>query len=399
MIDIPFPARRRGRVQNALTLIALVSLASTGCTGGWDHASYDFAQRDAQAKNVDLVVFYKDHLDSSSGQTEDVLRHPRLASLMSGKVRCQLLTEFEPNRRFVAQYGVESAPALIVIHPDETYHVREGAVTLEQAEKFLSEAIAPGKKPTLNPAVPRTYEYRWINIYEDAVEEAKRQNRKMLVLYKWWLSADSSELIRRMDKPEVARHFANMVHCILDWDYMPNRQHMARFSADKVPALVIVNQDGSYHKLVGLASMKQIVEFAVGSRGPGIRPGRDRTDRTSSYRWATDFDRALSAGRRQNQNVFVFYHSVFSDASNQMEQLLTESGTAALFRNTVNCKLDWSNPRNRKRMDRYGVDRVPAFVIIRPDGTYHARIGPQRADDFRRLVTDAERPGRTAADR
>ncbi len=394
------PATRKRRLQSAFGSIVLATLATGGCGPGsdWD-LSYNAALGKAQAKNTDLVVFYKNHLDASSGQMEDLLTKPPISRLLAGKVECLLVPEFEPNRRFVAQYGVDDVPAIIIIHPDETYHAVQGPQTLEALEKFITEAVPPGEKPDLNPSVPREYEYRWFNIYEDALEEAKRQNRQLLVVYKWWLSGDSSELIRRMMKPEVARHFATMIHCMLDWDYVPNRQHMAQFGVDKVPALVIVHQDGTFHAMEGLASISKIVEFAVAARAPGRTPGQPRTDRASGYSWHTDFDRALGIARRRNVNVFVFYHSVFSDTSKYMESRLAEPAVAALFRNTVNCKLDWSNPRNRDLMEPYGVDRVPAFLIIRPDGTFHTRIGPQTAEDLESLVQAAQRPGRSPVGR
>jgi hypothetical protein len=271
----------------------------------------------------------------------------------------------------------------------------QGPQTLEELQKFITGAVPPGEKPNLNPSVPREYEYRWFNIYEDALEEAKRQNRRLLIVYKWWLSGDSTELIRRIHKPEVARHFATMIHCMLDWDYIPNRQHMAQFGVDKVPALVIMHQDGTFHAMEGLASINKIVEFAVAARAPGNRPGLPRTERAASYNWQTDFDRALGIARRQNVNVFVFYHSVFSDTSKQMEDRLMEPAVAALFQNTVNCKLDWSNPQNRALMEPYAVDRVPACLLIRPDGTFHVRIGPQTVEDMASLVHAAQRPGRS----
>ena len=52
-----------------------------------------------------------------------------------------------------------------------------------------------------------------------------------------------------------------------------------------------------------------------------------------------------------------------------------------------------------EEMEPYRVDRVPACLVIRPDGTFHSRIGLQTAEDMEQLVRAAQRPGRSPASR
>ena len=59
--------------------------------------------------------------------------------------------------------------------------------------------------------------------------------------------------------------------------------------------------------------------------------------------------------------------------------------SAPLFQETINCRLDFSVPANRQLMARYGVDRAPAFLLVRPDGTYHARQGTVTREDLASL--------------
>jgi hypothetical protein len=384
-----------GPVSSGCRLLCWGCLLASGCGSAWID-SYNLAEQVARSRETDLVLFYKDHLDPQSGQMAERLEDPHVQSALAGKVKCVLVTVFEPNAKFVAQYDVSSAPALIVVHPDQTYHAREGLMTVEQIVDFLRSAQAPGEKPELNPQLPREYQYQWIGIYEEALERAQRQNRKLFIVYKWWLSGESNELLRRLSKPEVARHVHDMTHCLLDWDYVPNRRHMASYGVQKVPAMVIVHQDGTYHAKEGLPEIADIVRFIVNARAPGQLPGwRARTDVRAAYRWYADFDQAAIVARRQDKSLFVFYYSTFSDESNRMEQLLGQTEAAALFTDTVNCKLDWAIRKNRELVKAYGVDRVPAFVIVRPDGTYHTRVGSVDTVDLVNLLREAERPGRT----
>lgn len=387
--------RWSGPVSSVGRFLWLGCLLASGCGPAWMD-SYNLAEQVARSRDTDIVYFYKDHLDPQSGQMAERLEDPRVKSLLAGKVKCVLVTVFEPNAKFVAQYDVSSAPALIVVHPDQTYQAREGLMSAEQIVEFLHSAATSGEKPELNPQVPREYQYQWIGIYEDALERARRQNRELLIVYKWWLSAESTELLRRLSKPEVARHVHEMVHCLLDWDYVPNRRHMASYGVQKVPAMVIIHQDGTYHAKEGLPEIADIVRFIVNARAPGKLPGwRARADVRSAYRWYAEFDRASIAAVRNDKNLFMFYYSTFSDESNRMEQLLGRTEAAALFTDTVNCKLDWAIRDNRSLVSRYGVDRVPAFIIVRPDGTYHSRVGGASLVDLVNLIREAERPGRT----
>ena len=83
--------------------------------------------------------------------------------------------------------------------------------------------------------------------------------------------------------------------------------------------------------------------------------------------------------------MFIFYHSLVEDESAQMMRLLKTQTVANLFYDTINCSLAWSDARNRRVMHSYGVERTPAFVAVRPDGTFLARQGPQTVDDLREL--------------
>lgn len=370
--------------------------AGAGCGPVW-YFQYQEAENAARAAERPMVVFYKDPFDPKSSRMQDLLEGNQIAPLLADKIRCVLTTEFAPDHKYIAQYGVIQAPALILIHPDGTYHAHNGPMSLEEIRGFLTEARPPGARPTLNPQIPRDIDYRWEGDYEKAMSKARRQNRESLIVYKWWLSAESTELLATLQtRAEVARHFTETVNCLLDRDYLPNRTHVRRYGVSDVPAVILVHRDGTYHAHPGPMTAEQIVRFVTASKPPGKVPGlapAERMETRARYRWYADFSRAQAHARHRGVNVFVFFNSLYSDQSTRMARLLERSDVAALFADTINCRLDFSVAATRQLMVRFRIRRAPAFLILRPDGTYHARTGVVSAEDLAALLRAARKPG------
>ena len=382
-----------------LVFSALVTVVAPGCANKWYYSYAEVEQerlRDRQLGRPerDMLLFYKDHLDAKSGQVQDVLNSPLVKPLTAGKVLCMLVTDFAPNQRYMAQYGVDSAPALVLVHPDGTYHARQGLLSPEQACDFLAGAVGPGATPRTDLQIPPVPDYYWHGSFEQAVDLADRQNRPLFIVYKWWLSAESTELLNRLSQSRVRRQFSDMVHCLLDWDYVPNRTHLARYGVSKVPSMIIVRPDGTYHKLVGLATAEQIIRFAVNSRTPGrTAPRRERLGIAPAIHWQYNYERARAAAHGKGRNLFIFYHSVFVDTSNRATKLFDSTEAAALLADAVCCRLDWVVKKNRTIAAQFGLNEPPSYVVYRPDGTYHARSGPITFGDLTALLQAAERPG------
>ncbi|HEY3244180.1 MAG TPA: hypothetical protein VGM03_12610 [Phycisphaerae bacterium] len=259
------PAANAGKLTGA-ALLAGVALLMTGC-GPQTVLTYEEAEARQRHTDRPILVFYKNHEDPASGQMKENLQNGQLAPLINGTIFCVLVSDFPPNRKFVAQYGVEYPPALIVIHPDGTYHSREGLLSVEEIRTFLASASGPGQPANLNAQVPRDIDYHWENDYERAVLHAQQRNRELFVVYKSWASPESTELLARlMNRPEVALHFVETVNCILDDSFAANRSYMARFGIERVPAMVLVHRDGTYHSHVGPATPEEIVRFVTASQ-------------------------------------------------------------------------------------------------------------------------------------
>lgn len=371
-----------------------------GCAPIW-RFDYDEACRQGRRQDRDVFIFYKDPLDVRSGRMRDVIEGPSVAPLLNDAVRCMLVPSYRPNRKFVAQYGVDQPPALIVVHPDGTYHALSGMHDAEAVRVFLASTDAPGEQPMHDIGVPRRVGFEYFNIAERAEEIARRQNRYLFIIYKWWLHPDSTELIRRASRPDVARYFAETVNCILDWDYLPNRRYVARYGVTKFPAMIMVAPDGRYQTLQGVPGVERIVRFALSARRAerDSGPARSRAAATP-LQWYLDHDSAVRTGQRQERNVLIFFHSVFSDESNAAALMLVQAKSAALLTSTVNCRLDWSDRKSRARMAQYGLEAAPALVLVHPDGTYVAHRGPVTMEELRTFLgrrgTEASPSGETS---
>lgn len=243
----------------------LMLVSGSGCAPKW-HTDINKALRQARRKESPVAVFYKDPLDTRSALMHDVLETPDVQSLLSDKVRCVMVPFYPPDQKFVARYGVLQPPALIVIHPDSTYHALIDAVDEAAVSSFLRRATPPGKSPDQNVELPTSARMQFFNVFERAEEAAKSQNRRLIVIYKWWLDGDSSELIRRFTSPSVSPYFKDTVVCLLDWDYVPNRSVMAEYGVTQYPAIVAVDTDGAYRVMRGVASVEQLTRLAVWRR-------------------------------------------------------------------------------------------------------------------------------------
>ncbi len=379
-------SRRRLRLGSVVPSVALAVCWLAGCGPVW-HFDYDEAVRQARRSDRDVLILYKDPLDVDSGTMRDILESPQIASKHGGKVWCAVVPFYAPNRKFVAQYGVTEAPAVVVVHPDDTYHALLGVHASEAVERFLDGATAPGSRPKESFQVPRRAHLDYFNVFERALDKARRQNRTLCVVYKWWLDPNSTELIRRITSAHVSQYFTDKVNCVLDWDHAPNRRHVAKYGVREYPAVILVEPDGQYRVLRGLREDDDYIRFAAGrevARASG--GGQSGPPWGSPNRWFVDFDTALDVAARGDRHLVVFYHSSLVEGSEGLAEALEGEAFREVLGGTVNCWLNWRKAANRHVLGRYGVASPPALLLVRPDGSSHVLGGSATAGELAALL-------------
>ncbi|MGB2986794.1 MAG: hypothetical protein WBE26_13050 [Phycisphaerae bacterium] len=247
---------------------ALVLLSGTGCasvtrlaSGGWV-ADYETAEQRVRESGRELLILYEDTRPGVDGPTEKAFEAPPVKNRTRDFVRCKLFKPYEPDRRYVAQFGIHRAPALIVVHRDGTYHARSGSMSAAEIVAFLGEARPPGALPVINRHIPRQPRYNWHRTIEAAEQVSRQTGRHILIVYHRSLSHDWHTLKKLLTRREVYHRFADMVHCRIGLLNPWANAYITPFGALELPAVVIVRRDGTNDVLELPTSYETLVRFA-----------------------------------------------------------------------------------------------------------------------------------------
>lgn len=262
--------RRRLSLQLAC---AVAFIACLGCTSslnrwasrGWV-ADYDTAEQRIRKSGRELLIFYRDTRRNANHSAEEALKSEPLDGLTKDYVRCVLFNSYEPDRRYVAQFGVNRAPALIIVHGDGTYHAWSGSIPTAKIAGFLADARPPGDRPIINPHIPRWANYEWHRSIEEAEEASRQTGREVLIVFYRSLSRDWGRLKKLLSHHEVYCRFADMVHCRIGRTAFSADAVVTRFGNLRFPALVILRPDGTHEVLELPTCYEAIVRFTDAAR-------------------------------------------------------------------------------------------------------------------------------------
>jgi len=260
----------------AVLTLTIALTTATGCSSTlaqwrpneW-YADYNEAEARVRESGREMLLFFHAVDQDRPDPTFRALQSESLKQQTGQHVLCSLYRSYEPDRRYAAQYGVNRAPALIVVHRDGTYHARTGVASAAQISEFLAAAEPPGAAPVLNPLIPRASNYVWYSSIESAEAAAKKTGQSILIVFDRWWPRERRKLEKLLDRSEVYSRFASMVHCRPGSVLGLDDQSMVRFGVLNLPALVVVHPDGSYQVLELPTSYEAIVRFADRARHTG----------------------------------------------------------------------------------------------------------------------------------
>lgn len=259
---------RRCHVIVMMFLIGTVWSTGTGCraAGNWKSrgwvADYDSAELRVGETGREMLILYVDPRPGESRVLQEALDTPIIKRRIRGYVRCRLFKSYEPDRRYVAQFGVERAPALIVVHGDGTYHALTGAVPADVVYNFLGGATAPGRAVALNRHIPRRASYHWHGDAGSARQASGSTGKPILFVFRRRFTRDWRRLEKILSRGEVYDRFADMVHCRLSTLNPWTKIFISEFGVLRLPALVIAHGDGTHDILETPTGYEAVVRFA-----------------------------------------------------------------------------------------------------------------------------------------
>lgn len=270
-------------IKHAAVCVAM-AVATGGCAlslprwnpDGW-LGDFDTAEQRVAESEKELLILYVSGRWGRESNLQQALDSDLLATVVKDKVRCVLSRSYEPDRRYVAQYGVDRAPAVVLVHRDGTYHARTGPMTPGDVKAFLASAKPPGAVAVYNPQVPRRARYQWQDAIEPALAQATREGKPTLVVYHRTMSRDWRRLKKMLHRHEVCLRLGDLVHCRIALPGFSRDTAITPFGALRLPAMVIVRPDGQHAVLELPTSHESVVHFAESALSPDAQRAANPT--------------------------------------------------------------------------------------------------------------------------
>ena len=225
-------------------------------------ADYDRAERQQSDSGKQVLFFFKDERRPRNKSIREALADPQVKTLIEPYLKCTLAQEYEPDRRYARQFGVERGPALILLDSDGMYRARSGPMTTDKVRAFLQDADAPRLPAVRNPHLHHEVRYDWSSDLEAVEARAQRTGRPILIVLFHEFSREFEKLREQLDEPPVFRQFRNHEHCKLGVVWGSRRAVRERFHVRDLPALVVVSPEGDSRVLEKPISARAIVRFA-----------------------------------------------------------------------------------------------------------------------------------------
>ena len=125
----------------------------------------------------------------------------------------------------------------------------------------------------------------------------------------------------------------------------------------------------------------------------GWAPGCSIVDRVNAGRWIADYDRAERLARSKDKDMLILYKDTRVGEDDVLLASLSHKSVRPAVRRYIRCLLAKPYEMDRRYAAQFGVERAPALIVARRDGTCHAAVGALTPQQITTLLADANEPG------
>ncbi len=269
---------RRANLNWFMLLVGtLLFVSSSGCAtirglddGAWA-SDYDTAEKRVARCQLPMLIYYSDKIPTAHNPSMDWENDPAIKPLLADYVCCRLYRQSAFDRRYVAQFGVSRAPAVMVARSDGTHHAQEGVRTADQFIQFLAKAGSPGQISVMDPHIVRRAQYEWMDNVSTARHLARENGKLMLVAYVKQYSRDWAHVNKLLKHHVVYRHLRDAIMCRVYVSSWSSDVHISEFGAVTLPAIVIESPDGRHEVMQQPTDYEEIAAFAASMLQPDRR--------------------------------------------------------------------------------------------------------------------------------
>jgi len=249
-----------------LFLVPLVGSAGCSGFGRWVgprwYTDFDSAEAAVRESSDPLLIRYVDpkpgRRDPLDGAFDDSEVRQRLRHL----VCCRLYKQYEPDRRYVGQFGVQRAPAVILVHPDDTFRAQTGRINAEELLAFLDPSAGTDQTVSRSPYIRREARFDWQGGISAVAEAVEHTGKPGLVLVYRRFSSDLDTLDEMLETHEVYSRIGHMVHGREPGWNRWARTRKTQFGEIKLPAIVLMQPGGQHDVFEMPNSSAAIARFA-----------------------------------------------------------------------------------------------------------------------------------------
>lgn len=224
-------------------------------------ADYERAEEIAAQSGQGILYLFTPTDRTRPDELREWLVDPSKRGIAAEYLPAMLFRRNENDRRYAAQFGVQRAPGVIVVHPDGTYHSVQGSLSPDAVTTFLTQSTPPGAAPAWNPLIPRRGGFAWYRDWAAARSASQQTGRPIFVVLERWMSRDWDTLKPMIERREVQSRTVGMIPCRPSTIWSSSTDVAAELKVSKLPAVAIVPAEGEPSTLEMPNSYEAIVRF------------------------------------------------------------------------------------------------------------------------------------------